>query len=102
MVRQARQRQKVERHKGAAEPEALGEAGEQDRPRPHIERIAGHLPQRGRGQQKPDQDEQTVVDPVDHAGDDEHRQHRAEAARRHHPPGVEHRVIQQYLHHRRQ
>ena len=33
--------------------------------------------------------------------DDEHRQHRAEAARRHHPPGVEHRVIQQNLHHRR-
>jgi hypothetical protein len=44
---------------------------------------------------------QPVVDPVDHAGDDEHRQHRAEAARRHHPTGVEYGIVQQYLHNRR-
>jgi len=30
-----------------------------------------------------------------------HRQHRAKPARRHHPPGVEHRIVHQLLHHRR-
>ena len=95
VVWQTREREQVERHKGAAETETLGEPGEQDRAGIHVERKPGHLPERGRGQQKPDQDEPAIVDPIDHAGDDKHRQHRAEAARRHHPPGIEHGVIHQ-------
>src|SRR5215470_19650090 len=68
VVRQTRQREQIEWYKGAAEPETLREASPQYRPGPHIERIAGHLPQRGRSQQKPDEDEEAVVDPIDHAG----------------------------------
>jgi hypothetical protein len=66
----------------------------------HVQRITGHLPQRGRGQQESDQDEQTDVDAVDQPGDHKHGKHRTEPARRHHPSGIEHRVIHQHLHHR--
>jgi hypothetical protein len=65
VVRQAREREQVERQKSAAEPKTLGKPGEQDRSRPHVERKPGHLPQRGRGQEEPDQDEPAVVDPID-------------------------------------
>jgi hypothetical protein len=100
-MRRSRRQQLWDSPAAGDQGQTLGEPGEQDRPRPHVQRKAGHLPQRGRGQQKPDEDEQAIVDPVDHSGDEKHRQHRAEPARRHHPAGVEHRVAHQHLHHRR-
>ena len=41
-------------------PKPWANDGEDQRPRPHLQRKPGHLPQRGRGQQKPDQDEQRL------------------------------------------
>ena len=54
------------------------------------------------GQQQPGQDDQPGVDAADQPGDEEHRRHRADAARRRHQPGRHHRIVHQILQHRRQ
>ena len=95
-------RDDAERHEDEAEAKALQQPGEMIGPIPmysenpvicHIEIAVSS---------KPDQDDQPGVDAADQPGDEEHRDHRADAARRRHQPGRHHRIVHQILQHRRQ
>ena len=61
-----------------------------------------HLPERIGRQRQPDEDEDARVDHAHQPPDDDHRDHRADAARRHDQAGGDHRIAEQVLQHRRQ
>ncbi|PAV70526.1 hypothetical protein WR25_16387 [Diploscapter pachys] len=99
---QRREGDRGQRHEDETGADALDEARDDHQPLVHTEREARHDVQRKRGDGKADKDQQARVDRLDQPADDDHRDQRADAARRGDEPGQHHRIAHQCFQHRRQ
>jgi hypothetical protein len=94
MRRQRRKRENADRCEQKAHADTLYDTGFDQCGHAHVRRELRHLPQRKGRNHKPNEQEQPRIDTIDQAADDEHRQHRAETARREHITRHQNRITE--------
>src|SRR5271170_2494581 len=101
-ARQGRKADRAQRHEHKAQPETLDQPRDDNRLHIHAQREPAHLIERESGQRESTKDNQTDVDEVDDPADQEHSDHRTDAARRDDKTGRSYGVMHQLLQHCRQ
>ena len=96
------ERQRLQRHEDQAEAEALDDPADDHRPRRLVDRKAGHHPQRDAHQHDADPDQQPRIDLAHQPPGEQHRDQRADPARRGQEARLEHRIAVEILQQRRE
>ena len=93
----------AERNETQAHPHALDEPRNDEVRRAHLKRPSRHLPERHRRQQEADHHHLARVEPSPQQDTRQlHADQRADPARHQRPSGIDHRIAEQALQHRRQ